>query len=233
MPTPRKALIAVEDTPYYHVVSRCVRRAFLCGVDTSTGKNYEYRRAELEERLLFLGTVFAIDICAYAIMSNHHHEVLHIDQNRAMKWSDEEVVRRWHQIYDGTLYSQRFSAREPLSDAEKLRLDESITEWRKRLASISWFMRRLNEPTARQANKEDGCTGKFFEARFKSQALLDEQALIACMAYNDLNPIRAKLADTPEDSDHTSIKLRIEAIQNNSAQLQAGGKRLYNTRLSG
>lgn len=220
MPTPRKALIAVEDTPYYHVVSRCVRRAFLCGFDVTTGTDYEHRRAEIEERLLFLGTVFAIDICAYAIMSNHHHEVLHIDQNSAANWSDEEVVRRWHQIYNGTLFSQRFAAAQTLTAAEKLRLDESIAEWRKRLASISWFMRRLNEPTARQANKEDECTGKFFEARFKSQALLDEQALISCMAYNDLNPIRANMADTPESSDHTSIKRRIEAAQKNTVPSQ-------------
>ena len=216
MPMPRKALIAVENTSYYHVISRCVRRAFLCGVDATTGIDYEYRRGEIEERLLFLGTVFSIDICAYAILSNHHHEVLHIDQDRANAWSESEVVSRWHQIYDGNLFSQRFAKGETLSKAEKLRLDESIAEWRERLADISWFMRRLNEPTARQANKEDNCTGKFFEARFKSQALLDEQAVVSCMAYNDLNPIRAGMADTPESSEHTSIKLRIEAAQNNS-----------------
>lgn len=183
MPTPRKALIAVEDTPDYHVVSRCVRRAFLCGFDTVSGIDYEHRRAKIEERLLFLGTVFAIDICAFAIMSNHHHEVLYIDKDQSNGWSCEEVINRWHKIYNGTLYSQRFEAGKQLSAGEQHQPAESVSLWRERLCSISWFMRALNEPTARQANKEDNCTGKFFEARFKSQALLDKQALISCMAY--------------------------------------------------
>ena len=210
MPKPRKQQIALDATPYYHCVSRCVRRAFLCGTDSYSGQSYEHRRGWLEEKLLALPQTFAINIAAYAIMSNHYHVVLHIDKKQADQWSDLEVVERWHSIFKGNLSSQKFIRGEVLDVAQRARLQMFIDEWRARLCDISWFMRILNESIAREANSEDQCTGRFWEGRFKSQALLDEAALTACMAYVDLNPVRAQMADTPEQSDHTSIKKRSE-----------------------
>jgi hypothetical protein len=95
--------------------------------------------------------------------------------------------------------------------AEIAKVEEIAALYRTRLHDLSWFMRGLNESTARQANAEDGCTGRFWEGRFKSQALLDEQALLAAMAYVDLNPVRAGMAETPETSDYTSIQERLGA----------------------
>ncbi|WP_245720529.1 transposase [Microbulbifer yueqingensis] len=163
--------------------------------------------------MLELGRVFALDICAYAVMSNHYHVVLHINSAKADSRELHEVVERWHRLYKGSLLSQRFLRGELLGSAEHVRLSEVAEGWRTRLADISWFMRSLNESIAREANREDQCTGRFWEGRFKSQALLDERALAACMAYVDLNPIRAKIAKTPEASDHTSVKQRITAAR--------------------
>jgi REP element-mobilizing transposase RayT len=212
MPQPRKNQISLIDTPYYHCVSRCVRRSFLCGEDKFTGQSYEHRRAWVEDRLLFLSSVFAIDLCAYAVMSNHTHVVLCVDKSLAESWSMQEVITRWHQLYQGTLLTQKFHRGDKLSKGEWFSLEETVTVYRQRLYDISWLMRNLNEHIAREANKEDNCTGRFWEGRFKSQALLDETAVLACMAYVDLNPIRAKMETTPETSKHTSIQQRIHAL---------------------
>ncbi len=212
MPTPRKTLVSLDATPYYHCVSRCVRQAFLCGADTFSGKDFEHRRQWLEDRLLTVAAAFSIDIAAYAIMSNHYHLVLCINRERALGWSLREVIEHWHQLFKGGDLSQRFIAGESLSDIERDALCVEVEGWRERLMSISWFMRCTNEPIARQANVEDEATGRFWEGRFKSQALLDEKALLACMAYVDLNPVRAKLADTPEQSEYTSIGQRIRQV---------------------
>lgn len=213
MPAPRKSQIAVEATPYYHCVSRCVRRAFLCGKDRFTGKSFEHRRIFIESELLRLSDVFFLDLVAYAVMSNHFHVLLFIDQSTKVEATVEDIVNRWHQIHQGNPVSVKFINNEPLEPHERLQLDVFVDLWRERLASISWFMRVIIEKVARMANTEDDVTGRFWEGRFKCQALLDEQALLSCMAYVDLNPVRAAMATTPEQSDHTSIKRRVEHWQ--------------------
>jgi putative transposase len=209
----RKQQICLEETPYYHCISRCVRRAFLCGEDKFTGRSYEHRREWIVEKLKQLEEVFSISICAYAVMHNHTHTVLKIDRESALKWSDDEVIARWMVLYKPSPIVSRHLDGLRLTKAELKVVAEEIDKWRHRLYDVSWFMRNLNESIARQANEEDECTGKFWEGRFKSQALLDDAALLTCMSYVDLNPIRAKIADRPEESDFTSIQERIRHYQ--------------------
>jgi len=209
----RGGLIDLSATPYYHVVSRCVRRAFLCGEDKYSGKNYNHRRQWVLDKIHLLSSIFAIDIAAYAIMSNHYHLVLRVDRERGIEWSQDEVIERWYRLYHGNplvdLYRKGM-----IDDAARLnRVAEFATLWRERLYDISWFMRNLNEYIAREANKEDNCKGRYWEGRYYSQALLDEQALLSCMVYVDLNPVRAGMCDDLEHSDYTSIQTRIAQYQ--------------------
>jgi putative transposase len=209
MPQPRNRQVSLEDTPYYHCISRCVRRAFLCGKDSQSGFNFEHRRQWILDRLKLLCSVFAVDLCAYAIMSNHYHVVVRIDAEHVKQWSDIEVATRWMQLFSGPLLMHQYLGNAGLTDPELESVANLVSTWRQRLTCLSWFMRCLNEPIARMANAEDHCTGRFWEGRFKSQALLDARAVLACMAYVDLNPIRAAMARTPEQSDYTSVQERI------------------------
>jgi putative transposase len=209
MTTARRNLISLDDTPYYHCIARCVRRAFLCGDDPYTRKNFNHRRQWLVERIKTEASVFAIDICAYAIMHNHYHLVLHVDRAQASNWTQEEVIQRWCTLFSPPLLVQDYMAGETLGLVELDTVKAIVAVWRERLMNISWFMRCLNQFIACKANAEDDCKGRFWEGRFKSQALLDDRALLSCMAYVDLNPVRAGLAKDLPGSDFTSIQERL------------------------
>lgn len=214
----RSSLVSVSDTPYYHCIGRCVRQAFLCGRDPVSGKSFEHRKACILERLALLSEVFAIDLCAYALMSNHYHLVLRLAPERAAQWSAREVVERWRRLYTGPACVARFLDGATLDESESAMLAECITHWRSRLSDLSWFMRCLNEYIARVANAQDGCTGRFWEGRFKSQALLDEEALLTVMTYVDLNPVRAGIADSVESSEFTSGQQRLQEVMESHAR---------------
>lgn len=206
----RAEQISLEATPFYHCYVRCVRRAYLCGSDRVRGENFDHRKQWIVSRLRFLSYIYAIDVCAYAVMSNHYHVVLHVDKARAESWTDREVVERWTQLYKGHLLVDRWMDKPESIDKATLAVVEGlIATWRERLYGIDWFMRCVNECIARMANEEENCKGRFWEGRYKSQALLDEGALLSCMAYVDLNPVRAAIADNLSDSDFTSIQQRL------------------------
>ncbi len=218
MTKPRSQQISLDDTPFYHCVSRCVRRAFLCGFDQLTNRSYEHRRQQIQNDMLRLASVFYIDIAAFAIMPNHYHTVLRVKREDALADHPETIVQRALQVVAGNDVTHRFLNKEPLQKWEYEQLNTFVDTWRSRLFDISWFMKFLNEGIARRANKEDECKGHFWESRYKLQALLDDKAILSAMAYVDLNPIRAALAATPEESEYTSIQQRIEHWKNNANQ---------------
>jgi REP element-mobilizing transposase RayT len=214
MALPRSKYVQEGKEGVYHCYSRCVRRAFLYGFDALTRRDFSHRKAWLVDRLRHLAAIFAIDVCAYAVMENHYHTILRTRPDLVAGWSDLEVATRWLTLFPRQC---RLKCAKIQGDEEQIRAlancPERIAALRQRLCSLSWFMGRLNEFIARAANREDKVKGRFWEARFKCQALLDDAATVACMVYVDLNPIRAGLAATPEESQFTSIQERISQWQ--------------------
>jgi len=178
----------------------------LCGIDDVTGRDFSHRRQWIEHRIQALSEIFTVSIYAYAVMSNHYHIVLSVEPTDL---TDEEVAAKWLQLCP--VHPQHEDQR-TCHEARKAAIvndPKKLAELRARLRSLSWFMRFLNEPLARIANKEDSCTGRFWEGRFKSQKLLDEASVLACMVYVDLNPVRAGIADNLADSEFTSVRYRL------------------------
>ncbi|TVS07731.1 MAG: hypothetical protein EA424_29445 [Planctomycetaceae bacterium] len=194
-----------------HIVQRCVRKAYLAGRDDRTGIDYSFRREWIRRRLEALASVFGIDVLTYAIMSNHLHVILRNRPDVVATWSDEQAALRWLRVFPGRRLDEQLA--EPTeNDVKALAADgERMAVVRRRLSDISWFMRALSEPIARLANKQDECTGRFWEGRFKAQRIVDEAGLLACAMYVDLNPVRAALADSPDQAVHTSAYDRIQA----------------------
>ncbi len=188
----RRFLVAPTEVGVYHCINRCVRRSFLCGGDPVSGKNYDHRRQWIQDRIQFLAGQFGVDVLGFAVMSNHLHVVLRNRPDIVQGWSDADVARRWWSLFPKRRDAEG-KPREPTEfELQMITADAArFAEIRHRLSNVSWFMRCLVEPIARNANREDFCTGRFWEGRFKCQPILDESALAACLAYVDLNPIRA------------------------------------------
>jgi putative transposase len=217
MGLPRSKYVQEGEEGVFHCFSRCVRRAFLYGYDAVTHQDFSHRKAWIVERMKFLAGIFAIDVCAFAVLANHFHNILRTRPDIVASWSDREVAFRWLQLCPRKPRSKK----KPVPSIENqinvlLASPQRIAQLRKRLCSLSWFMGRLDEFIARAANAEDKVKGRFWKSRFKCQALLDNAAIIAGMSYVDLNPIRAGVAATLEESDFTSIQERIQNWQANN-----------------
>ena len=207
MTVARSQLIDRENGGFHHIVSRCVRRAWLCGLDPLTGRDFSHRKRWIEERLLTLASAFAVRVYSYAVMSNHCHIVLEYRPRDALGYSDEEVARRWL-----VAYPPRRAGQLELRVQALLEDPERIAKLRGRLGDLSWYMKCLNEAIARRSNREDDCTGRFWEGRFNSSRPMESlAALYPCMTYVDLNPLRAGATGrVAEAGEHTSLRRRIE-----------------------
>ena len=208
MAKPRNQQVDLDVCTVYHLLSRTVRQQRLCG-----GRN-EDRKDWLEARIELLAGIFTIDISNYSIMDNHLHLLVNVDRDQALGLSDQEVLRRWMVIHppakvdmDDDQAVQEWIDKQIAEDRER------VDKLRHRLYNMGWLMKELKEPLARWANVQDGCSGHFWDGRYKSIAVVDTFAFLATAVYIDLNPIAAGIATLPENSRHTSMKCRIDFLR--------------------
>lgn len=172
MTTARKELVDVSVTRWYHCISKCVRGGFLMG------DGFEDRKQWIEDRLKKLSSAFAVSVGGFAIMDNHLHVLCRLDPGVANSWSAEEVIRRWIAIYPPTNLAVQDELVLRKWVAQATHDQQRVEVLRQRLTELGWFMKALKEPLSRLANKQDGCQGAFWQARYKSIAILDEEALL-------------------------------------------------------
>ena len=216
----RREILDEDQVGVYHVYNRTCRRSYLHGIDPLTGVDHSHRRQWFLERMRFLAKNFAIDVLGYAIMSNHWHCVLRNRPDMVEGMSNREVAMRWLGITKRQQGNGKTRKKIPEKAINALLGDKKrIAELRKRLSSISWFVRLMCQTVARQCNLEDECTGRFFEERFKLSKLETNEDVLACMAYVDLNPIRAGLSDTLDDANaQVSIGERLRGLDDHGVE---------------
>ncbi|TWU60360.1 hypothetical protein Poly51_06350 [Rubripirellula tenax] len=209
----RGEVIDPAEIQVVHCIQRCVRRAFLCGDDPVTGQSFEHRREWIRQRMEYLASVFAVDCLTYTVMHNHIHVILRSRPDVLATWTDEEVARRWLRLFPHRRNEDGSPAEPSAPEINMIVNDpDRLSERRRRLSDLSWWMRCTAENIARRSNAEDGVTGHFWEGRYKAVVLLDEASLLACSAYVDLNPVRAAIAAAPESSEFTGAKDRIDDL---------------------
>jgi hypothetical protein len=209
----RVEVFAPDEVAIVHVMNRVVRRCFLLGIDPVTGKNFDHRKVWIEDQLGALAANFGIDLLGFAILSNHFHLILRSRPDAVKEWDDSEIARRWLMLCPVRKTADGLPEEPHEMELNTIRNDpEKLAQIRARLSDIAWWMRLLCQHIAVRANREDGEVGRFFQSRYRAVRLLDEQAILACSAYVDLNPIRGAMADTLEHSDFTSVQRRIQSL---------------------
>lgn len=234
MPRIKRSIVAPDgESVTLHCYNRCIRRKYLCGKDNESGKDYRHRKQWILNRLELLASVFAIDILSFALMDNHFHLVCRTRPDISDTWDDMEVARRIFKLSPGSLQANGES-REPtpieleevLQQGTERNPQQRAQVLRTRLQSISWFMKTLCEYIAKRANREEQITGKFWEDRFRVQKLLDEEAILACNMYVELNPVRAAQVTCPEDTPFSSVYHRTQLKPSSQRKPKHKGKRV-------
>lgn len=211
----RSDVFEADTIGVYHCFNRIVRRSFLCGFDPHTGNDYSHRRDWFYRRLKALAGDFCIDVLAYAVLSNHFHLVLRNRPDLVAKMSDREVAVAWLRICPRSKRNRDGTSKPPTEKEIRAILGKAgrVDELRSRLSNPSWLIRQLCQHMGIRCNAEDEMCGHFWESRFGMRRLLDETAVLACMAYVDLNPVRGGFTESLEGYPHVSIGERLRTLE--------------------
>lgn len=168
MPIARKTVVDESVPQVFHCVSRCVPQAVLTGVDPLSGKRKSHRKKWIREHLEKLQGAFAIDVFSFAVTPRELHVLLRTNPKAARRWSRREVAERWLALFPAPKKVKYQGLQPVIVDPFKqlIKDKERVELLRQRLASVSWFMRCLNEKVARRMNKEDGVRGQVWKRRF-------------------------------------------------------------------
>lgn len=236
MATARKYKVNLSETTVYHVVSTCVRHTWLCGYDAQNNKDYEYRRRQIVARMHYLASGFFIDLLEHNVLSNHYHILMKIAIKQALNASREEVVERYYSVSLAQGYTEvyKWYYGYQLSEGEHNKAMQDIEFFRERLTSLSWFMQKLNQPIAKQANAEDGMRGsRFWEGRFYSRGVYSNCQMLKCMIYIVLNKVHANMISKPELDQHTGLFERLnQQLTDSQTLLEQGLPEFKNNRLA-
>lgn len=217
---PRCCIVDPEKIEIFHIYSRCVQRAWLCGFDPLTQVDFSYRREWIKKLIEYQAGIFALDVGNYNILSNHLHLIVRTRPDIVKGWSDEEVAWRWKRAWPKWDDQQGVWDCIPSDQSIGVLLSDpiKISQIRKGLSSLSWFAARIKEPIARLANAEMERRGHFWEQRFFSRKLTTEGAVLMCSIYVDLNQVKAGLATGAEDSHYSAIQERLRLWKKGEAE---------------
>ena len=127
------------------------------------------------------GKLYFVDILGFALMGNHFH--LLVRMHPEFKYKNEEIQKRINQFYNN----------------HKTIHQTEVSKYREKLGYLSEFMKDIKQCFTRKYNKENKRRGFFWGQRFKSVIVENGETLINCLAYIDLNPVRANIVEKPED----------------------------------
>ena len=226
---PRSQLIPHDEPGCYHCYNRVMGDTTLCGIDPVTKIDHSNRRALILEELSLLAAGMLVEVIRVALMANHYHLLLRVRPSLARDLSNLEVLQRIALVSPHSLVPRGQVPTERLLESRIKQLVNNpsfVNQMRERLTSISWFMRQFQQTIARQCRIDSEHDGHVFQGRYKSKRLTSPAAVLACAIYIDLNPIRARAAESPEESIGTSVSLQIMGRLQRARRAITAGVRL-------